>query len=102
MASRAGSDPIRTKIVALCSARGAGRSIYPSEAARALAANEAEWRALMPTVRAAAGKLVASGVIAAVQKGAPVDPETARGPIRLRLADQTDGRAPARRQRSEQ
>jgi len=63
--------------------RGAGRTFCPSEAARALAD---DWRPLMPAVRMAAARLAAEGRIVATQKGRPVDPRTARGPIRLGLA----------------
>ena len=69
-------------ILALALARGAGRTLCPSEAARALAE---DWRPLMPLVRQAAGALAAQGAIAVTQRGAPVDPLAARGPIRLGL-----------------
>ncbi|NKX43369.1 DUF3253 domain-containing protein [Roseibacterium sp. KMU-115] len=58
--------------------RGVGRSFCPSEAARALSA---DWRPLMPEVRRVAAGLP----LVATQKGAAVDPVTARGPIRLGL-----------------
>lgn len=63
--------------------RGAGKTFCPSEAARALGD---DWRARMGDVRAVAARLVAEGRIVATQKGTPVDPVTARGPIRLGLA----------------
>ena len=63
-------------------ARGSGRTICPSEVARALAA---DWRPLMPAVRRVAGVLRARDEIAVTQKGVPVAPEVARGPIRLGL-----------------
>ncbi|WP_245904274.1 DUF3253 domain-containing protein [Roseicyclus mahoneyensis] len=63
----------------LAQQRGAGASFCPSEAARALSD---DWRPLMPEVRRVAAGLP----LVATQKGAPVDPMTARGPIRLRLA----------------
>jgi hypothetical protein len=56
----------------------------PSEVARALAD---DWRPLMDEVRAAAARLVASGDIEVTQGGTVVDPETARGPIRLRRVE---------------
>ena len=59
--------------------RGRGKSFCPSEVARGLAA---DWRPLMGRVRAVAASHAA---VEAVQKGVPVDPLTARGPIRLRL-----------------
>ena len=56
----------------------APKTFCPSEAARALAP---DWRPLMPRIRAIAAALP----LAATQKGAPVDPVTAQGPIRLAL-----------------
>jgi hypothetical protein len=71
----------------LLSARSRGASICPGEAARLLAARSGsdDWRTAMPTVRAAANRLVAAGVIVMTQGGRAVDPSVARGPVRLRL-----------------
>jgi hypothetical protein len=69
-------------ILTLALDRGAGRSLCPSEAARALAE---DWRPLMPLVRQAAAALAARGAIVVTQRGAPVDALHARGPIRLGL-----------------
>ncbi len=71
-------------ILELLAARRPGATICPSEVARAEADDE-HWRALMPAVRAAAARLAAAGRIVVTQGGVVVDPETARGPIRLRL-----------------
>jgi len=82
-------------IMRLCRGRGPDKSMCPSEAARAvavdlgIAAGADAWRDLMPTVRAAADDLVRQGQIVVTQKGAVVDPATARGAIRLRLARPT-------------
>jgi len=59
--------------------RGRGKTFCPSEVARGLAV---EWRPLMGRVRDVAA---AHPDVEAVQKGVPVDPQAARGPIRLRL-----------------
>ncbi|WP_277871188.1 DUF3253 domain-containing protein [Thalassorhabdomicrobium marinisediminis] len=64
-------------------ARGADKSFCPSEVARALAD---DWRPLMPRVRTCAVRLR----LRATQQGAPVDPLTAQGPIRLSLAQDPD------------
>ena len=69
---------IRDALMELAQRRGAGKTFCPSEAARALAA---DWRPLMPEVRRVAATLP----LCATQKGAPVDPLIARGPIRLGL-----------------
>ncbi len=70
---------IELALMDLAHRRGAGKTFCPSEAARALAA---DWRPLMKDVRRVAATLP----LKATQKGAPVDPATARGPIRLGLA----------------
>jgi len=70
-------------ILDLLAQREQGKTICPSEAARALAGDDA-FRPLMPLVRDAARTLVAAGRIDVTQHGEPVDLDTARGPIRLR------------------
>ncbi|MEM9853840.1 MAG: DUF3253 domain-containing protein [Pseudomonadota bacterium] len=52
------------------------KSFCPSEVARAVAI---DWRPLMPRVR----ELAKREGLTATQKGRPVDPVKARGPIRL-------------------
>jgi Protein of unknown function (DUF3253) len=69
-------------ILALLAARGAGKTICPSDAARAVGADD--WRPLMEPARAAARRLVAAGEVEITQRGTVVDPSTARGPIRIR------------------
>jgi hypothetical protein len=75
---------IEAAILDALAARGPGKSVCPSEIARALAA---DWRSLMPEIRRVAGALAAEGRLAATRRGAVVDPETPGGPIRLRLPD---------------
>jgi len=76
-----GRAEIRAALLALAAERE--RSFCPSEAARRVAA---DWRPLMAAVRAEAGDLAREGRLVATQKGRPVDPRTARGPIRLSRA----------------
>jgi hypothetical protein len=64
--------------------RGAGKTICPSEVARAL--DSASFRRWMPLVRAVAGELVLGGEVVVLQKGERVELESARGPIRLAAA----------------
>ena len=71
-------DDIAGVLNRLATARGPGRSFCPSEAARALGE---DWRPLMPEIRRVAAGL---GLVA-TQRGRPVDPVSAKGPIRLRL-----------------
>ena len=70
---------IEAKILELLEARDPGKTICPSDAARALAE---DWRPLMDPVRSVAREM---DEIEITQKGRVVDPDTARGPIRLRL-----------------
>ncbi|MBA2515145.1 MAG: DUF3253 domain-containing protein [Solirubrobacterales bacterium] len=67
----------------LLDARGPGRTICPSEAARALA-GDSGFRPLMQPVRDAAHDMVARGELEVTQRGQVVDAARARGPIRLR------------------
>jgi hypothetical protein len=83
------STTIAQAILAQTAARGPGRSICPSEVARALAPED--WRPLMTPVRQAAVTLLREGRLLVLRKGKPVPPEEVRGVIRLA----TPGEAPA-------
>jgi hypothetical protein len=75
-------DPIADAIRARLAGVASGATICPSEVARALFPDD--WRPQMERVREAARRLVASDEIEITQGGRPVDPDHARGPIRLR------------------
>jgi hypothetical protein len=70
-------------ILDLLANRAKDASLCPSEVARAVDASN--WRQLMEPTRQAARRLAASGTVEMTQRGRPVDPSTARGPIRIRL-----------------
>jgi len=74
---------IERTILDLLARRAPGKTICPSDAARALGGDEG-FRPLMPLVRDAARALVAARRIEVTQSGQPVDLDTARGAIRLR------------------
>ena len=74
-------------ILRLCKKRGPGKTICPSEVARALGRDEADWRAIMPAIRAEASALAREGQIVVLQKGLPVEASLARGPLRLGLPE---------------
>ncbi|GAA4704844.1 hypothetical protein GCM10023215_50830 [Pseudonocardia yuanmonensis] len=57
-------------------------TICPSDAARRVSSDG--WRDLMEPARAAARRLVAQGKVEITQRGEVVDPDSARGPIRIR------------------
>jgi hypothetical protein len=75
---------LAAKIRELLSARSAESSICPSDVARAAAPDN--WRPLMDPVREAARRMVADGEVQITQGGEVVDPESVRGPIRIRWA----------------
>ena len=78
---------LEMEILRLLAVRGEGKTICPSEVARAVAGSEERdrWEPLMEAVRAAAEKLVQEGKIVVTQHGLVVDGKTAKGAIRLRL-----------------
>jgi hypothetical protein len=76
-------ERLTRSILELLADRAAGATICPSEAARAVG-GEDDWRELMEPARRAARRLVDAGEVEITQRGAVVDPSTAKGPIRIR------------------
>ncbi|MEM6293560.1 MAG: DUF2256 and DUF3253 domain-containing protein [Myxococcota bacterium] len=76
-------ERLEQTIATLLEARGSGKTICPSEAARAV--EPENWRPLMEPTRRAARRMVERGELQITQKGRVVDPTAAKGPIRLRL-----------------
>ncbi len=72
---------LETAILELLEARSRRSTICPSEAARAVGGND--WRDLMEPARAAARRLQSRGDVVITQRGRPVDPSSAKGPIRI-------------------
>lgn len=80
-------------ILSLLAERPGAATICPSEAARAVGgADEAAWRELMEPARRAARRLAEAGRVTITQAGHPVDPSTAKGAVRIRLAEPGRGR----------
>jgi hypothetical protein len=73
---------LETLTLELLDARGPGKSVCPSDVARA--ADPQHWRPLMEPTRTAARNLVARGEVEITQRGEVVDPHDFRGPIRIR------------------
>lgn len=74
-------------ILDLLAQRDEGKTICPSDAARAVGASDSApdgWRALMEPARQAAQRLVEAGEVVVTQHGEVVDLPTARGPVRIR------------------
>jgi hypothetical protein len=80
------TDPAEQAILRLLNANS-GKTISPTDAARALAGNSAgdAWRASLSPIKLAAHRLAKAGVIEFLRKGHPVPAAAARGVIRLRL-----------------
>lgn len=74
---------LRAVLLELVRRRGSGKTVCPSEAARAL--SPAGWRDLMEDVRQEAYRMADDGLVDITQQGHVVDGRTARGPIRVRL-----------------
>lgn len=80
------AERIRTCVLELLVARGPGRSICPSEAARMLAMRTGTpWQDLMRPVRTVAAAMAEAGAIEVLQHEAVVDIGDVRGPVRLKL-----------------
>lgn len=77
-------NPVRSAILDLVTTRGVGKTICPTEAAKAV--SEDRWRAVLKDVRAEAIRLMKAGTITIYRKGRPVeDPDTFKGVYRLGL-----------------
>lgn len=71
-------------MLALVAARGEGRTVGPSEVARALGGDHPDgWGPLMQPVRQVAVRLMKEGRIVILRKGRPVDPDDFKGVYRL-------------------
>lgn len=73
---------LEASLESLLDARSASASVCPSEAARAVGADD--WSKLMEPARMAARRLVAAGRAEITQGGQVVDPSKSKGPIRVR------------------
>lgn len=82
-------DLVASAILATISARGEGKTICPTDAARALAQSRGEdnlaWRRWLSPVRNTAKALARQGRLVIYRKGKPADPDDFRGVIRLGL-----------------
>lgn len=68
----------------LVAARGPGKTICPSEVARAVAGpDEKLWSRLMQPVRREAVRAAKAGDVTIMRKGKPVDPDDFRGVYRI-------------------
>lgn len=80
-------ERIEAAILDLAAARGAPKTICPSEAARALAGDRPEaWSRLMPQVRRVAVRMMKDGRVVITRRGRPVDPDDFKGVYRIAIA----------------
>lgn len=81
---KADDETIAGTLLELVAARGPGKTVCPSEVARALGGPHPDgWGPLMQPVRRVAVRLAKAGRIAILRKGRPVDPDDFRGIYRL-------------------
>ena len=93
--ARADDAAIETTMLDLVAARGADKTVCPSEVARALGGPHPDgWGPLMQPVRRVAVRLAHAGRIAILRKGKPVDPDDFRGIYRLALPGSGAGSGP--------
>jgi len=82
--ARAGLAAIEAILLRLIAERGPGKSIDPTEAARALGGEHPDqWGPLMQPIRKAAVALAEQGRLVILRKGKPVDPRDFKGVYRL-------------------
>ena len=75
-------------ILKLTAERGKGKTIDPSDAAKALgAASDRDWHQFLQPVRQAAIRLAREGRVVIMRKGKPADPDEFKGVYRLGAPD---------------
>ncbi|WP_349367513.1 DUF3253 domain-containing protein [Salinarimonas sp.] len=80
------ADPLEETMLALVAERGPGKTICPSEVARAIGGPHPDgWGPLMQPVRRTAVRLAKEGKVAILRKGRPVDPDDFKGVYRIGL-----------------
>ena len=85
------TKPMDDLILGLCEGAGAGKTICPTDAAKAFAdargeADSDAWQRWLTEVRRVAVRLADHGAIVIYRKGKPADPHDFRGVYRLGLA----------------
>ena len=79
-------EDLEAAMLALVTARGAGRTVDPTEVARAVGGDHPDgWGPLMQPVRKTAVRLMKEGRIVIFRKGRQVDPDDFKGIYRLAL-----------------
>ena len=87
----ASPEEIEAAMLSLAEARGPGKTLGPTDIARALGGDHPDgWGPLMQPIRRAAIRLMKQGRVVIVRKGRPVDPDDFRGVYRIALPDSDD------------
>jgi hypothetical protein len=82
--ARPDSRKIEAALLRLIAERGPGKTVDPSEAARALAGSHPDqWGPMMQPIRRAAVSLAEQGRLVILRKGKPADPRDFKGVYRL-------------------
>lgn len=74
---------IRARLLEFARKRGKYKTFCPSEIARSI--DKENWRDLMHSVKLEGKKMVNENLLLCTQKGKPLDPLHAKGPIRFGL-----------------
>ena len=80
---RVSDTAVYTTILSMCAAAGQDGNVRPEDVAMTL--TEFEWQSLLKRVRLFAKQLAEDGLIVILRKGKPVDPDDAKGIIRLQI-----------------
>lgn len=79
-------------ILDLLAGRAEGKTICPSEVAKAIGGEaETDWHPLMEPVRMAVRRLAHAGKVIVLQHGVKKDPDTVKGPFRVKLTKALPG-----------
>lgn len=85
-------DEIEAVMLSLAGARGAEKTIGPTDVARAIGGDHPDgWGPLMQPVRRVAVRLMKEGRVVILRKGRAVDPDDFRGTYRIGLAPAASG-----------
>lgn len=92
--TRRGPNPaeIEERLLALLAARGPGKTLGPTDVARAIGGDHPDgWGPLMQPIRRVAVRLMQQGRVVLLRKGRPVDPDDFRGVYRIALPGHGEG-----------
>ncbi|MCB8823420.1 DUF3253 domain-containing protein [Microvirga rosea] len=88
MTKTATAEELETTMLELVAARGAGKTISPTDVARAIGGDRPEgWGPLMQPIRQTAVRLMKQGRVVILRKGRPVDPDDFKGVYRLTVPE---------------